>query len=197
MSERYGSPPKASAVSEAIGSTVNLLSFIYARISFPTFSNGLKEIGKWLGSNWSENGPSGLKAIAWRHKWESSLDQTLKTSLVDYNADDCRALEEMRLLIGRISLARQTRHADSIIESQIIRAEQTRTTDFQKWREFKSTIPEFELSQSSSLELLMPAGSSAYPVKNIVVAGNVEAHEISLKDAGIRFFGPQSKDVDD
>jgi hypothetical protein len=34
-------------------------------------------------------------------------------------------------------------------------------------------------------------------VKNIVVAGNVEAHEIFLKDAGIRSFGPQSKDVDD
>ena len=144
MSERYGSPPKASAASEAIGSTVNLLSFIYAQIYFPTFSNGLKEIGKWLGSHWSENEPSGLKAIAWRHKWESSLDQALKTSLVDYNADDCRALEEMRSLIVGISLARQTQDADSNIESQIIRAEQIKDDRLQKWREFKSTIPEFE-----------------------------------------------------
>ena len=38
----------------------NLLSFIYAQIYFPTYSNGLKEISGYLGFRWSGSPSSGL-----------------------------------------------------------------------------------------------------------------------------------------
>ena len=42
MCERYGGPPEHSAAAMAIASATNLLGVIYARIYFPSYSNGLK-----------------------------------------------------------------------------------------------------------------------------------------------------------
>ena len=72
---------------------MNLLSLVFARIYFPTFSNGLKEIAAFLGFQWSGSPVSGLEAIAWRHLWESSADSKVKQELIDYNRQDCEALE--------------------------------------------------------------------------------------------------------
>jgi predicted RecB family nuclease len=44
MCERYGGPREGSAAAMAIAHPTNLLSLIYARIYFPTFSNSLKVI---------------------------------------------------------------------------------------------------------------------------------------------------------
>ena len=69
------------------------LSFVFARIYFPTFSNGLKEIAGYLGFQWSGSPASGLEAIVWRHRWEASRDPAEKQALLDYNRQDCEALE--------------------------------------------------------------------------------------------------------
>jgi predicted RecB family nuclease len=44
MRERYGSPREGSVAAAAIAHPTNLLSLVYARIYFPTFSNSLKDI---------------------------------------------------------------------------------------------------------------------------------------------------------
>ena len=49
MCDRHGGPPEDSTIGKAIISSTNLLSVIYARIYFPTYSNGLKEIARFLG----------------------------------------------------------------------------------------------------------------------------------------------------
>lgn len=72
---------------------MNLLSFVFAHIYFPTFSNGLKEIAGYLGFRWSSSPASGLEAIVWRHRWEASKDAREKLALFDYNRKDCEALE--------------------------------------------------------------------------------------------------------
>ena len=51
MRQRYGGPPEGSHAATAIDRATNLLSFIYAHIYFPTYSNELKEIAGYLGSN--------------------------------------------------------------------------------------------------------------------------------------------------
>ena len=53
MCSRYGEPVKDSPLAKIIRSAVNLLSFIFARIYFPTYSNGLKEVVSSLGFVWS------------------------------------------------------------------------------------------------------------------------------------------------
>ena len=99
MCERHGCPPKRSQVAYAVDHPINLLSFIYARVYFPTYSNGLKEIAGYLGYRWSGPLTSGLETIAWRHRWEIFRDPAVKQTLFDYNRQDCEALE---LLTDRI-----------------------------------------------------------------------------------------------
>ena len=53
----------------------------------------LKEIAGYLGFRWSGSPASGLEAIVWRHRWEASRDPTVKQALLDYNRQDCEALE--------------------------------------------------------------------------------------------------------
>jgi len=93
MCDRYGRPPAGSRAVAAIDQSTNLLSTIYARIYFPTYSNGLKDIARYLGFKWSGPLTAGLDTIAWRHQWEVSNNLTLKRALLDYNKQDCKALE--------------------------------------------------------------------------------------------------------
>ena len=81
---------------------MNILSVSYAKIYFPTYSNGLKEIAQYLGFQWSENDASGLNAIMWRAQWEGSKDERLQQKLVTYNAEDCAALERVTTAIAHL-----------------------------------------------------------------------------------------------
>ena len=93
MRERHGGPPAGSQAATAVDHATNLLSFIYAQIYFPTYSNGLKEIAGYLGFRWSGSLTSGLETIVLRHRWEASRDPAVKQALLDYNRQDCEALE--------------------------------------------------------------------------------------------------------
>jgi predicted RecB family nuclease len=109
MCERHGRPPAGSQVVSAVDYATNLLSFIYAQIYFPTYSNGLKEITEYLGFQWSGSLMSGLETIVWRHRWEASRDPALKQALLDYNRQDCEALE---LVANRLVDLRRAAPAD-------------------------------------------------------------------------------------
>jgi predicted RecB family nuclease len=93
MCQRHGGPPEGSQAATAIDRATNLLSFIYAQIYFPTYSNGLKEITGYFGFRWSGSLTSGLETIVWRHRWEASRNPAVKQTLLDYNRQDCEALE--------------------------------------------------------------------------------------------------------
>ena len=67
MCERHGRPPADLQGATAVDHATNLLSFIYAQIYFPTYSNGLKEITEYLGFRWSGSLTSGLETIVCRH----------------------------------------------------------------------------------------------------------------------------------
>ncbi|MFN0075403.1 MAG: IS66 family transposase [Prosthecobacter sp.] len=93
MSERYGKPSESSVPAKAIQTAVNLLTVTFARVYFPTFSNGLKEIAGYLGFRWTDPHGSGVQSIRLRHEWEESGSPSLKTALLTYNAEDCEAVE--------------------------------------------------------------------------------------------------------
>ena len=52
MAERHGSPQAESVAAKAIASALNLVSVMFARIYFPTYSNSLKEIARHLSFEW-------------------------------------------------------------------------------------------------------------------------------------------------
>lgn len=73
--------------------SVNVLSLIHGNIYFPTYSNGLKDIGAHLGCTWSDANASGLQSVMWRRRWEETRDHDVKQRLITYNAEDCAALK--------------------------------------------------------------------------------------------------------
>jgi predicted RecB family nuclease len=66
MCSRYEEPVKDSPLAKIIKSAVNLLSFIFGQIYFPTYSNSLKEVVSSLGFMWSHTNLSGPNSIACR-----------------------------------------------------------------------------------------------------------------------------------
>ena len=102
MSKRHGIR-EGSVDAKSICSTVNLLSFIFARIYFPTYSNRLKDIAGWLGFNWSENEPSGTWAVCLRYQWERHQFPRFRERIMNYNTEDCAALDTLVTVLNNLS----------------------------------------------------------------------------------------------
>jgi len=90
MQKKYGG---ADVVDKIKSSAVNVLSLIYAHVYFPTYSNGLKSIANYLGFQWSSPDASGIQSIVWRYSWEKTKQDGFKQKLIDYNREDCLALQ--------------------------------------------------------------------------------------------------------
>ncbi|GBL46851.1 hypothetical protein SFMTTN_2676 [Sulfuriferula multivorans] len=143
MCELYGGPPEPSAAATAIASSTNLLAVIYARIYFPAYSNGLKEIARFLGFEWSDPLASGILSIAWRSQWEESRDAGLRDRLIAYNADDCEALSLVARTIARI-LSPEILAAEPAGVPEVVHAEELGRCILSKWRVFKSPLLDME-----------------------------------------------------
>ena len=86
----------------------NVLSVIYASIYFPTYSNGLKEVGAYLGCIWSEVNASGSQSVVWRRAWEAGGGDSVKQKLITYNTEDCVALQRVTECIAEIIVGMET-----------------------------------------------------------------------------------------
>src|ERR1035437_7657251 len=93
MSDRHGKAPTRSIPDATFERAVNLLSVVFAQVYYPCHSNGLKEVAKYLGFQWSDDTATGMKSIVWRQEWETSRAAAAKEALLVYNAEDCQALE--------------------------------------------------------------------------------------------------------
>ena len=142
MRQRYGGPPDASVAATAIRGALNLLSFIFGRIYFPTHSNGLKDIARFLKFSWSDLASSGTQSIIWRRKWEESRTSTFKQNLITYNSEDCTALELVATTVGKLG---QAASKATIVpgEGDVVNVESLKKQKT-KWGTFSSSIPGFE-----------------------------------------------------
>ena len=93
---------KKELVDRLLKAMVHTLSLLYSNIYFPTYSNGLKGVGSYLGCSWSEQDASGIQSIVWRMKWEATLDDRWKQNLTTYNLEDCAALKRVTEFITGI-----------------------------------------------------------------------------------------------
>src|SRR5436853_5972478 len=48
---------------------VNVNKHIYGKVYFPVWSNRLKDIGHFIGAQWTSPHASGLQSLVWRHHW--------------------------------------------------------------------------------------------------------------------------------
>jgi len=68
---------------------------IHPHLYFPTYSNGLKDIGRFLGFQRADEDATGLQSIVWRKTWNENRDPDIKARLLQYNQDDCRELKRI------------------------------------------------------------------------------------------------------
>ena len=139
MRQRYGELDSGSETEGAKSPTLNLLSVIFGRIYFPTYSNGLKDVARSLGFNWGEREASGLQTICWRQDWERTKAEVLRQRLIVYNADDCAALSHLHHVISHIQKEGEGRNAKQVASVQDL------VQSNGMWRTFASPIPAFEI----------------------------------------------------
>jgi predicted RecB family nuclease len=123
-------------VERLIGTSVNLVGCIYGRIYFPTFSNSLKEVGRYLGFEWNWPQASSAAAPSLRRAWELGGDEGLKRELIGYNMDDCQAAAKVADALVRIC-GNGASGLDSVDVSSL-------EVSFQRtFGKFDSAMPEF------------------------------------------------------
>jgi RNase_H superfamily len=137
MRERYGEHI-TPAIEGRIAKAVNILSVIYDHVSFPTYSNSLKDIAHYLGFRWSEDSASGVSAIIWRSQFESGRDPTLKAKLVKYNAEDCEALQIVAEEVWALTV-KTTAPESNVVDASTIKREYP-----QRFGEIEFVLPQFK-----------------------------------------------------
>jgi predicted RecB family nuclease len=95
MKRSAASDDEAAAVGRIQARSCNVLAALYSHVYFPTWSNGLKDVGSLLGARWSDADASGVQSMAWRLAWESNQDEAVKQRLLTYNREDCVALRRI------------------------------------------------------------------------------------------------------
>jgi predicted RecB family nuclease len=144
MCDRYGSPPDGSVAAEAITSSLNLLSPIFATVYFPTYSNGLKENARFLGFEWSDTTADGHQSIVWRHLWEQSHDPEFRERLITYNQEDCAALGVVARSLGQLIDGEPDAGGSASLSSEVVHADAVRGRT-STWQPFKSPISDLEI----------------------------------------------------
>jgi hypothetical protein len=105
MRQRTRRKKQTDAVLAAL---TNVLTIIYPQFYFPTYSNGLKDVGGCLGCRWSEPDASGIQSIVWRAHWEKTHDELWKAKLIQYNSEDCDALRRVTEFLGDVPIGEST-----------------------------------------------------------------------------------------
>jgi predicted RecB family nuclease len=141
MRERYGDTLEGSRAAKAIKSACKVVSGVFARIYFPTYASGLKDVAGFLGFKWTEVRPAGLKTIIWRHSWAMDRASCLRDKLVTYNAEDCQALETLVCALTILETTQESGGSKSLA-STAVQAEAIPRGS--KFGNFSSPISDFE-----------------------------------------------------
>ena len=131
-------------VEALIKRAINLLSITYSQIYFPTYSNGLKEVARHLGFQWSHPSASGLQSVIWRQQWEATTDPSIKQTIITYNKEDCEALELVTRAVERVATFAERRDQSGAKANEVcVHAEDLQKAS--KWRRFASPVPALEV----------------------------------------------------
>ena len=134
-------------IEKVLTHSCNVLSAIYSHGYFPTYSNSLKDIGRYLGFSWTEDVQSGINSVVWRKTWERTQQQTYKQKLIAYNLEDCMALRAVTSCLHSLALpdsALEQSVSDSP-EANVSRVEELEmATSRPEWERATFSIPDLE-----------------------------------------------------
>jgi predicted RecB family nuclease len=96
-------PSLDTPLSEAWNSALfNVLGAIRTNVYFPAYSNGLKDIGAFLGATWTKGISSGIECIGRRLRWEESRDSSIKEEIIEYNQRDRVAVQRVAQFLASL-----------------------------------------------------------------------------------------------
>jgi predicted RecB family nuclease len=115
-------PEHRELIQAVIDKLVNVLAVVHRHVYFPTYSNSLKDIGRFLGHQWTDAGASGIQSMYWRETWERTRAVAVQECLVIYNKEDCMALKKLCEFIrdsetARLEVATQGTGTPSVIQT--------------------------------------------------------------------------------
>jgi predicted RecB family nuclease len=126
--------------------TINVLKLMYGSIYFPTYSNSLKNIGSYIGYQWTQPDAHGLQSIAWRYRWEKSKGEEWKNILLTYNSEDCHALKHIISIIQGIHDGRRDLSGKITVKS----VEDIKYDSIYKFGKTEFLVPDFEYINNCS-----------------------------------------------
>ena len=103
LAKRYD--PDAASLTKRL---ININHSIYGHVYFPVLSNSLKEIGHFLGAQWTSPHASGLQSLVWRHAWEHTQEAIYRAQLMTYNKEDCHALKILTDALSQFQQSAET-----------------------------------------------------------------------------------------
>lgn len=64
---------------------------VFKATEWPTNDQSIKTLARYLGFDWRDSDPSGAASIEWFDQWVRTRDIAVKSRILEYNEDDCRA----------------------------------------------------------------------------------------------------------
>ena len=119
--------------------STDTLKAVYGNVYFPTYSNGLKDIGHFLGCQWSEPDASGTQCVVWRKRWEWTRQPAFKEKIVQYNREDCDALRQLTEYLAAMEKSNEpSRDGFTLVDDLLDHA------DYGRWGQRKFAVDAFE-----------------------------------------------------
>jgi predicted RecB family nuclease len=129
-------------IDKIIEKSFNLLTIFFHNVYMPTYTNGLKDIARYLGYQWSDEKASGIQSIVWRKRWEMNGMEQYKSKLIRYNLEDCHALLKVKNFVNDI-LPSETVGKDNNAECAVFVSDLKKRSIF-KFCAGEFAFPEFE-----------------------------------------------------
>jgi predicted RecB family nuclease len=138
MLRRYPSPdtPFSATWDSAL---FNVLGAIRTNVYFPAYSNGLKDVGACLGTTWTGKVTSGIECIAARLRWEESRDSAIQEEILDYNRQDCLAVQRVAHFLASLGSTQGTSAPEIVLASLIV------SDAPKRFGKIKFTVPEMDV----------------------------------------------------
>jgi predicted RecB family nuclease len=114
MRKRHGNAG-AGIAAAALDAMVNVLSFVFAQVYFPSHTNSLKDLTSWLGFAWPDTALYGPNSMRSRSMWERS-HEAARDSLTAYNVADCIALQCLCDHLSALSQDNSTNPQEAVMD---------------------------------------------------------------------------------
>ena len=146
-------PSDADFVNGVIDRCCNVLPWVHSHCYFPIYSIKLKTIAAYLGCKFTGPIHSGAESIVFREHWETYANSGRRKALLNYNREDCLALETVTNFLRNAHTLASQRQSVPGRNEEITTSETLRKVGEGKRPTFKKAefvLPAFDMANKCS-----------------------------------------------